>query len=83
MVFVCHVTLQDRVIKVLIDFTVRSTSEYVTILLSLVVIGNLLVKIKICLPRDFARQVISALYNFMARSPSLEGKSPSYQVLGP
>ena len=45
MVFVCHVILQDRVIKVLIDFTVRSTSEYVTILLILVVIGNLVVKI--------------------------------------
>ena len=38
MVFVCHVTLQDNVIKALYDFMVRSSSRYVTILLNLAII---------------------------------------------
>ena len=40
MVFVCHVTLQDHVIKVFNDLTVRSPSRYVTIIPSLVAIDT-------------------------------------------
>ena len=36
MVFVCHVTLQDHVIKVLNDIMVRSPSRYATILINFV-----------------------------------------------
>ena len=32
MVLVCHVTLQDKLIKALYGFTVRSPSRYLTIL---------------------------------------------------
>ena len=43
MAFVCHVTLQDHVIKVLNDLMIRNPSRYVTILLSLVAIDPVLV----------------------------------------
>ena len=39
MVSVCHVTLQDHLIKVLNDFIVRNPTRYVTILPGLVAIG--------------------------------------------
>ena len=45
MVFACHVTLQDHVIKASNGFMVRSLSKYVTILLSLVAIDTLVVEI--------------------------------------
>ena len=40
MVFVCLVTLQDHVIKVLNDFMYKSPLRYISILPSLVVIGT-------------------------------------------
>ena len=43
--FVCHVTLQDHVIKSKSGFMVRSLSKYVTILKSLVAIGTVLEEI--------------------------------------
>ena len=45
MVFVCHVTLQDHVIKALSNFMVKSPTKYVTILPSLVAIGTVIVEI--------------------------------------
>ena len=42
MVFDCHVTLQDHMIKALNDFIARSPLRYVTILPSLVTIGTVL-----------------------------------------
>ena len=45
MIFVCHVTLQDHVIKVKNDFMVRCLSKYVTILSRLVAIGILVEEI--------------------------------------
>ena len=44
MVFVCHVTLQDHMIKALYDFMIKSLSRYITILASLVVIDIVLVE---------------------------------------
>ena len=46
MVFVCHVTLEDHMIKVLNDFMVGSPSRYVTILPSLVAIDRVILEIK-------------------------------------
>ena len=40
MVFVCHMILQDQVIKASNDFMVRSPSKYLTILPCLVAIGT-------------------------------------------
>ena len=40
MVFVCHVTLLDHVIRALYDLLVGSSSRYITILLSFMVIGS-------------------------------------------
>ena len=45
MIFACHVTLQEHVVKAHIDFMVRSLSKYVSILPSLVAIGTLIVEI--------------------------------------
>ena len=45
MFLVCHVTLQDHVIKSKSGFMVRSLSKYVTILKSLVAIGTVLEEI--------------------------------------
>ena len=45
MVYVCHVTLQNHVIKVLNNFMVRSPSRYVTTLPSLVAIDTVAVEI--------------------------------------
>ena len=42
---VCHVILQDHVIKVSYDFRVRSPSSYITILPSLVTISTMVVEI--------------------------------------
>ena len=36
MIFVCHVTLQDHMIKDLYDFMIGSLSRYITLLASLV-----------------------------------------------
>ena len=44
MIFVCHVTLQDHVIKVLNDFMVKNPSRYITKLPSLLVIGTVDIK---------------------------------------
>ena len=44
MVFVCHVTLQDHVIKALNEFMISSPSRSVTILSSLVVIDPVVVE---------------------------------------
>ena len=44
-VFVCHVTLQDRLIKTLFDFIVWSPWKLVTTLPSLVAIGTVVVEI--------------------------------------
>ena len=38
MLFICHLTLQDHMIKGLVDFFVRGPSNYVTILPRLVAI---------------------------------------------
>ena len=46
MIFVCHVTLQEYVVKAQIDLVVRILSKYVSILPSLVVIGTLIVEIQ-------------------------------------
>ena len=43
MVFVCHVTFQDHVIKALNDFMVRNHSRYVIILPGLVAIVTVIV----------------------------------------
>ena len=45
MIFACHVTWQDHVIRALYDFLVRSPSKVVTILTSFVAIGTVLVEI--------------------------------------
>ena len=45
MVFVCHVTFQDHVVKALIDVLVRSSSKSVTILPSFVAMNTMVVKI--------------------------------------
>ena len=45
MVFVCHVTLQDHMIKALYDFMIKSLSRYITILASLVAIDIVIVEI--------------------------------------
>ena len=45
MVFVCHVTFQDHVIRALFDFIIRSPSRYVTIVPRLVAIGTVVLKI--------------------------------------
>ena len=45
MVFVCHVTSQDHMIKALYDFMIRSLSRYITILASLVAIDTVVVEI--------------------------------------
>ena len=42
-VCVCHVTMQDHVIKALYDFMVRSLSRYITILSNLVAISTVVV----------------------------------------
>ena len=44
-IFVCHKTLQNNVIKLLNSFMVRSPKRYVTILASLGAIGPVLVDI--------------------------------------
>ena len=44
MIFVCHVTLQDHVIKVLNDFMVKNPSRYITKLPSLLDIGTVDIK---------------------------------------
>ena len=44
MIFVCHVTLLDHVIRALYDLLVGSSSRYVTILLSFMVIGTVAVE---------------------------------------
>ena len=44
-VFVCHLTLQDHMIKALYDFMIRSLSKYITILASLVAIDIVVVEI--------------------------------------
>ena len=44
-VFICHVTLQEHVIKALYDFMIRSLSRYITILASLVAIDIVVVEI--------------------------------------
>ena len=45
MVFVCHVTLQDHMIKALYDFMITSLSTYITILASLVAIDIVVAEI--------------------------------------
>ena len=45
-VFVCHVTLQDHMVKALYDFVIRSLSRYITILANLVAIDVAVVEIK-------------------------------------
>ena len=45
MIFICHVALQDHVIRALCDFMSRSPSSYVTILPSFVAVGTVIVKI--------------------------------------
>ena len=45
MVFVCHVTLQDHMIKALYNFMIRSLSRYITIVASLVAIEIVVVQI--------------------------------------
>ena len=45
MIFVCYVTLQEHVIKVLYDFMIKSLLRYITILASLVAIDTVLVEI--------------------------------------
>ena len=45
MIFVCHVTLQEHVIKAYNDFMARILSSYVTIVPSLVDIGTLVEEI--------------------------------------
>ena len=56
MVFVCHVTLQDHMIKALYDFMMRSLSRYITVLASLVAIDIVVVEIYgFSLSRDLAR----------------------------
>ena len=45
MVFICHVTLQDHVIKALYDFMVRSSSRLVDILPGVVAIGTVVKEI--------------------------------------
>ena len=49
MILVCHMILQDHVIKWSFEFTGRIPSRYVTILPSLVAMGTVLVKIKLLL----------------------------------
>ena len=44
-VFVCHVILQDHMIKVLYDVMIRSLSRYMTILASLEAIDIVVVEI--------------------------------------
>ena len=44
-IFLCHVTLQVHVIKVLNDFMVRSSSRQLIILPSLVAVGTIVVEI--------------------------------------
>ena len=44
MIYVCHVTLQDHMIKTLYDFMIRSLSRYITILASLVAIDIVVVE---------------------------------------
>ena len=44
-VFVCHLTLQDHMIKALYDFMIRSLSKYITILASLVATDFVVVEI--------------------------------------
>ena len=45
MIFACHVTLQDHVVKAYHDFMIKSLSKYVTILPSLMAIGTRVVEI--------------------------------------
>ena len=65
MVFVCHVTLQDHVIKGLNYFVVWSPSRYITILPSLVAIVIVLVCRVI-----LQDHVIKGSCDFMSKSPS-------------
>ena len=46
MVFVCHMTLQDHMIKALYDFMIKSLSRFIAILASLVAIDIVVVKIQ-------------------------------------
>ena len=77
MVFVCHVTLQDHVIKVFNDLAVRSPSRYVTIIPSLVAIDTVAVEIQLL-------QFVT-----LPKSPGTlwvgthQGKLPSCQVWWP
>ena len=48
MVFVCHVTLEDHVIKALNNFVVRSPSGKIVVLPSLVAMDTVVVEIKQC-----------------------------------
>ena len=45
MFFVCHVTLQDHVIKALSDYMIKSLWRFETILQSLATIGPVVVEI--------------------------------------
>ena len=45
MAFVCHVTLQDHMIKALYDFMIRGLSRYITIVAGLVAIDTVVVEI--------------------------------------
>ena len=47
MVFICHVTLQDHVIRALYDFMVRISSRLVDILPGVVAIGTVVKEIKL------------------------------------
>ena len=71
MLFICHLTSQDHMIKGFIDFFVRGTSNYVTILPCLVAIdtssGDTVLFICHMTLQDC---VIKALCNFMVKSPS-------------
>ena len=45
MVFVCHMTLEDHIIKALHDFMIKNLSRYITILANLVAIDIVVVEI--------------------------------------
>ena len=68
MIFVCHVTLQDHVIKVINDFMVRSLSKYVTEIGSHRHSGSRDM-IFVC-HMTLQGHLIRALHNFTIRSPS-------------
>ena len=45
MVFVCHMTLQDHMIKTLYDFMIKNLSSYITILTSFLAMDIVVVEI--------------------------------------